>query len=247
VIDVNEPAVDRPVPGEQQPKTAKSQQTRALVLETALRMFREQGYDRTTMRAIAKEAGLSVGNAYYYFSSKEHLIQGFYDQILQQQQEASIPLLAREEEFGPRLRGIMLDWLRIAGPYHEFAAQFFKNAADPASPLSPFSGDSEVTRDAMIDLMREVVEGSTIKVDPELRPELPNLLWLYLMAVVLFWVHDRSAGQAKSVMLVQRTVPLVERLLGLSRLRVFRTVTREGISLLHDLGLRTVFGQSNKP
>ena len=40
---------------------------------TALRLFRERGYEATTMRAIAKEAGVSVGNAYYYFGSKRDL------------------------------------------------------------------------------------------------------------------------------------------------------------------------------
>lgn len=46
----------------------KSEQTRALILETAMRLFQERGYDKTTMRAIAQEAGVSVGNAYYYFA-----------------------------------------------------------------------------------------------------------------------------------------------------------------------------------
>ena len=32
-------------------KTAKGEQTRGLILETALELFREQGYERTTMRA----------------------------------------------------------------------------------------------------------------------------------------------------------------------------------------------------
>ena len=44
-----------------------------------MRLFREQGYEQTTMRAIAREAGVSVGNAYYYFASKEHLIEAFYE------------------------------------------------------------------------------------------------------------------------------------------------------------------------
>jgi hypothetical protein len=52
-------------------KQSKSEQTRSLILETALRLFQERGYDKTTMRAIATEAGVSVGNAYYYFESKE--------------------------------------------------------------------------------------------------------------------------------------------------------------------------------
>ena len=57
----------------------KSARTRSAIIDAALRLFRERGYDATTMRAIATEAGVSVGNAYYYFESKEQLIQGFYD------------------------------------------------------------------------------------------------------------------------------------------------------------------------
>src|SRR5436190_24241865 len=49
-------------------KTVKGDQTKALILETALEMLRERGYDETTMRAIAEKAGVSLGNAYYYFS-----------------------------------------------------------------------------------------------------------------------------------------------------------------------------------
>ena len=59
-------------------KTQKGDQTKALILETALEIFREKGYEQTTMRAIADKAKLSLGNAYYYFHSKEHLIQAFY-------------------------------------------------------------------------------------------------------------------------------------------------------------------------
>ena len=44
----------------------KGEQTKALILETAMRLFQERGYDKTPMRAIASEAGVSVGNAYYY-------------------------------------------------------------------------------------------------------------------------------------------------------------------------------------
>jgi AcrR family transcriptional regulator len=52
--------------------TPKGERTRALILETAMRLFQERGYDKTTMRAIATEAGASVGQAYYHFASKEY-------------------------------------------------------------------------------------------------------------------------------------------------------------------------------
>ncbi len=56
-----------------------------------MRLFRESGYDATTMRAIADEAGVSLGSAYYYFSGKEELVQAFYDQIQVEHATAAEP------------------------------------------------------------------------------------------------------------------------------------------------------------
>ena len=77
-------------------KTQKGDQTKALILETALEIFREKGYEQTTMRAIADKAKLSLGNAYYYFHSKEHLIQAFYHRTHEEHLAASVPALEKE-------------------------------------------------------------------------------------------------------------------------------------------------------
>ncbi len=217
------------------PRAVRGEQTRALIVETALRLFRERGYDATTMRAIATEAGLSVGNAYYYFDSKEHLVQAFYDQIQELHRSAARDVLDTERDFAPRLRGVQLGWLEVAAPYHAFAGKFFKVAAEPTSPMSPFSRESAPAREASTAIYREVVEGSRVKADPELRRQLPELLWLYHMGIVLFWVHDQSPGQARTAALIERTVPLIDRLVGLSRLRVLRPITREVQRLIDEV------------
>jgi AcrR family transcriptional regulator len=214
----------------------KSEQTRARIVETALRLFKERGYDRTTMRAIAAEAGVSVGNAYYYFDSKEHLIQGFYHLVESLHAEAVVAILPEYRDFESRLRQTMLAWLDVAAPYHEFAAQFFKNAADPASPLSPFSAESAPAREASIDIYRRVLDGSSAVVPSSLAAELPRLLWLYQMGIVLFWVHDRSAGTERSRDLVDRTVPLVARLVAISRYRLLRSTVDQVVDLVRTLG-----------
>ena len=124
-----------------------------------MRLFQERGYDKTTMRAIAKEAGVSVGNAYYYFAGKEHLIQGFYDRLAAEHRAAVREVLDRETDLEARIAGVLKAWLDVATPYHEFAVQFFKNAADPDSPLSPFSAESEHARVEAIGVRREVLAG----------------------------------------------------------------------------------------
>jgi len=59
----------------------KGETTRQQILDTALRLFRERGFDEATMRDIASEAGVSLGNAYYYFPSKEAIVLAYYDLV----------------------------------------------------------------------------------------------------------------------------------------------------------------------
>ncbi|MGW5666264.1 TetR/AcrR family transcriptional regulator [Streptomyces sp. NPDC003758] len=46
------------------------------ILETALRLFTEQGYDETTIAQIAREAGVSQRTLFRYFGTKEDLLSG---------------------------------------------------------------------------------------------------------------------------------------------------------------------------
>ncbi|MGW7681172.1 TetR family transcriptional regulator [Kribbella sp. NPDC054772] len=215
--------------------TAKGEQTRELILSTALRLFREQGYGKTTMRAIATEAGVSVGNAYYYYGSKDHLMQAYYDLLQDQHREAVEPILTIEKAFVPRLAGVLRVWLEVAAPYHEFAGTFFKTAADPQSPLSPFSDESRPARDASVEIFRRVVDGSDLKLPADLRAELPELLWLLQMGIVLFWVHDQSADVRRTKTLIDRSVPLVDRLLRLTRIPGVKGVVNDLVGLIRSI------------
>lgn len=216
-------------------KTDKAGRTRALILETALSLVREQGYDRATMRAIAREAGVSLGSAYYYFPSKEHLIQAFYARSHAEHLQVCEPILAAERKLEDRLLGVLRAKFDTSRDDHPFAVALFRSAADPASPLSPFSADSAPTRDEAIELMQRVLEGSSAKVPPLLAPELPMLLWLYQMGLILFWIHDGSPGQARSYRLMERTCSLVCRLVQLAALPPLRPVVRGTVSLLREL------------
>ena len=215
--------------------TVKAEQTRATIVTAAMRLFRTAGYDKATMRAIAAEAGVSVGNAYYYFGSKEHLVQAFYDQLQEEHAAAVVEVLGTEKSFAARLSGVLLAWLEVAEPHHAFAGQFFKNAADPTSPLSPFSEESASARAASVAIFADLLAGSDAKVTPALRGELPELLWLLHMGLVLFWVYDASPGQARTRMLVRRVVPIVDKLVRLSRLPVVRGVVDDVVSLMDEL------------
>ena len=215
--------------------TPRAEQTRAAIVTAALRLFRENGYEATTMRAIAREADVSTGNAYYYFSSKEELVQQFYVSNQADHLAACREVLDRETDFAARLHGTLRALIDLSEPYHEFAARFFKYAAEPSSPLSPFSKESGEARDAAVAMYGELIDGASIRIDRELRAQLPELLWLYSLGVILYWVHDTSPGSARTYQLIDRTVPLVARLVGLCRIPLLRRTMRELMSVIEDI------------
>lgn len=215
--------------------SARGLATRSAIIDAALELFLEGGYEQTTMRAIAERAGVSLGNAYYYFASKEHLIQGFYDRVGETHRAQARLLLADDDELASRLLTVLETWIDLMAPYRVFAAGFFRSAADPASPLSPFSAASAPARHAAVELLRETVEQSTTKAPKALRDELPELLWVYQMGMVLYWVHDPSEDAIRTRTLVRRTVPLVVQAIGLAKLPILRSTINELVALIDEL------------
>ncbi len=51
-----------------------ARETRRAILESARRLFNEQGVGSVSMRSIAADAGISVGNLTYYFPRKKDLV-----------------------------------------------------------------------------------------------------------------------------------------------------------------------------
>src|ERR1051325_6152434 len=82
---------------------AKGDETRARIMEAAIGLFQRQGFDAATMRAIASEAGVATGAAYYYFDSKDAIVLAFYERA----QEDLEPLLEEAVSSGRDLKTLL--------------------------------------------------------------------------------------------------------------------------------------------
>jgi len=215
-------------------KTHKGEQTRSLIVNTALNLIRERGYEQTTMRAIAKNAGVSLGNAYHYFRSKDQLIQAFYHR-LHEEHLAVLPPLEKEASIKQRLLTIVRLKIDTLNPYHEFSGVLFKTAADPHSALNPFADESAPVRRDSMKLFAELVATSRARLPEDLRNELPYLLWLYQMGIILFWIHDNSRKQARTYRLIDQTVDLLDKLISLASNPLMRPVRKKALRLVAEL------------
>jgi AcrR family transcriptional regulator len=216
-------------------KTPKGEQTRELILNSALDLLAEHGYEKTTMRAIANRAGVSLGNAYHYFGSKEHLIQAFYQRTHEEHLAATRPQLEHESSFKSRLLSVMKLKISTLEPYHEFAAALFKTAADPHSPLNPFAHESAPVRRDSVKLFEELVAKTKARIPSDLRAELPYLLWFYHMGVILFWIHDSSPRRSRTYRLIDQSVDLLDKLISLASNPLMRPVRKRALAMVKEL------------
>ena len=192
----------------------KSDETRARILASALDLFRRQGFAETTMREIAAEAGVALGAAYYYFSSKEALVLAFYERASDELHHRIEAALAAEPRPGwknleKRLSTILEAKFEYFAPNRLFLGALSGHAADPSNPLSPFSDETRHIRERDMQHFANALEASGVPTPKDLAPHLPKLLWLYQMGLILFWIYDGSARQRRTDLLRARSLVLV--------------------------------------
>jgi AcrR family transcriptional regulator len=197
-----------------------------------MELFREKGFEPTTMRDIAAQAGVALGGAYYYFSSKDAIVLAFYAEMQQAINQPVLEALAGRKKLGERIRSVLDKRLELLEPNRKFCAALFRHAPDSADPLSPFSDESRLIRDGAIEHMRIAAEGSDAKIPSDLKPRLPYLLWLYQMALIMFWLYDRSPNQQSTRKLLEKSLSLLVNLLRISSLPLMKPLRKAVLDLV---------------
>ena len=216
-------------------RNRRGETSRAVILQAALDLFQQRGYEATTMRAIADHAGVSLGSSYHYFPSKEHLVLEFYRHTHELHAEAIKPLLARERDLAARLRGTIRAVVVTCEPFHAVAGSIFSTVANPASPLNPFGTASKPLRDEVVALYAEVVNGSEARIPSDIAEMLPLTLWLYQMGILYFWIFDKSTGRLRTLEVIDETTELIVRLISLANLPVLRGSRKRVLSLIKSI------------
>jgi AcrR family transcriptional regulator len=210
---------------------AKSAETRARILDAAMELFRRQGFEETTMRQIAKEAGVATGAAYYYFDSKDAIALAFYEQSQQELEPLIEQALASGKHLKERLGALLEAKLKYFEPNRRLLGALAAHA-DPEHALSPFSARTREIRERDVASFARALEASGIRVPGDLEPHLPRILWMYQMGLILFWIYDRSPAQGRTRTLIRKSVVIVDGLVKLAAFPLMRPVRRMVVDLM---------------
>jgi TetR/AcrR family transcriptional regulator, regulator of autoinduction and epiphytic fitness len=188
-------------------RTERAQKTRTRVIEAATRLFVQQGYGTTTMRAIADEAGVSVPTVELLFGTKAQLLHVVIDVAVAGDDEP-LPVLSRVWAADAQSARDLADFLSVVAQVLSEAqarsagvmlAAYEAAASDPDIQLLIMDRESQRERTTTW-IVKEVVERAGLRPGLD-RAAAIDTVWM-LMDPVIFnrlmrhrgWSLDRYAS-----------------------------------------------------
>ncbi len=187
----------------------QQQEIRLKIIKTAVDLFSEYGFEATTMKQIAREAGIGDATIYKYFPNKDKLIYGYYGLMAA---ETAQQFLAEDDLVDYSLQEklqLLIDlYLNNFLPNREFVCDSINMIMQSPSILFK---DVAPVREEFVELIRnlltEAEQAGEIAQSPftDATAKLAND---YLLAVLLYWVNDDSDEFSNTTQMVDMSLAL---------------------------------------
>jgi len=187
-------------------QTAQGTAARERLYGIALRMIAERGYEATTLREIAREAGVSVGLLYRYFPSKQAIVIALYDELSSDYARQAADMHAGK--WRDRFVFALKTSLEVLEP-HRVALRALTPVlvGDPEEGI--FAAATAFSRLRVQRVFEEAITGSTDAPREPLAEALGRLLYMVHLAVLLWWLLDKSPKRRATSALVSLTQQLL--------------------------------------
>jgi TetR/AcrR family fatty acid metabolism transcriptional regulator len=171
------------------PKTRKDR-----IMDAALRIFAEKGFQNATITEISKEAGVSEATIYEYFGTKEDLLFAIPEKISNDTFEASSKVIPYIKGAEGKIRAILLFYVQLYQSNPDYSAlvllQLMSNKRFRQTPAHAAIRKSS---HGLLDCIREGIADGTFKKDAD-----PYLIRSMLMGTIEhLFIHWHMQGKPK--------------------------------------------------
>ncbi len=190
------------------------EKTKVKILQSAVDLIIEKGFDNASLREMAKNAGVSNPTIYNYFPSKEKLL---YAYIEQKHKEAVATIQEIEDFHTYTLREQLQTLIETELELYLEDREFIIQIADMVFHSSGLKmGKLYETNALFIETVEEMfniaIEAEEIA-EPPFKEHLPKLFWDYYIMVVAYWVKDDSEMFENTTQFIDHSLGLAEAVL----------------------------------
>lgn len=137
-------------------KGSSPEDTRSLILETALRLFSRNGFFNTSVQDIRKAADISIGSIYHHFSSKEAIAKAIFQELLGRMDVTMRDIMSRHSTARERCKEVVAHLFAMTDTFPE-AMEYILHARHrefmpdevPICSSGPFSLMKNMIEDGM--------------------------------------------------------------------------------------------------
>jgi AcrR family transcriptional regulator len=187
----------------------QQEEIRLKIIKTAVELFSENGFEATSMKQIAREAGIGDATIYKYFPNKDKLIYGYYGLMAS---DTAQQFLAEDDladySLQEKLQLLIDLYLNNFLPNREFVCDSINMIMQSPSILFK---DVAPVREEFVELIHnlftEAEQAGEIAPSPftDATAKLAND---YLLAVLLYWVNDDSDEFSNTTQMVDMSLAL---------------------------------------
>jgi len=208
-------------PGRPPGPTAQGAAARRLLYDTAVELITRRGYEATTLREVAKEAGVSVGLLYRYFPSKRAVVLALYDEL--SAKYATRAAHMRPGTWRDRFLFALTTSLETLRPHRNTLSALVPVLLGDVNE-GLFAPATAFSRERVLKVFHEAVSLATDAPPAQAAGPLSHLLYLAHLAIILWWLLDKSPRQKVTdalMALLKQLLPAAALTLRLRRARAF--------------------------
>jgi len=187
------------------------EKTKAKILQSAVDLIIEKGFDNASLREMAKSAGVSNPTIYNYFPSKEKLLYAY----IEQKHKETVAILQQIDDFNTytlreQLQTLIETELELYLEDREFIAQIadmvFHSHGIKIGKLYETNALFIETVEEMLDISIDAEEIAS----PPFKEHLPVLFWDYYIMVIAYWLKDDSEMFENTTQFIDHSLGLME-------------------------------------
>jgi AcrR family transcriptional regulator len=175
--------------------------TRKRILESARRLFARNGYESTTTRDIAREAGIATGTLFNYFPTKEAIVACLASEAVGDALAETEGGAGGAEALEEGLFAVVAAGLRKLKPLRKHLPALLETSLSPLAVT--VDKESASLRSGHLEAVAALAARHGYG---ELPPTALQLYWTLYTGVLVFWANDRSPKQEDTLALIDDSV-----------------------------------------
>lgn len=187
------------------------QATRSRILEVTLGLLKSQGFDTTTTRDIAREAGVAVGTLFNYFATKEAIVM----QLVADALDSAEGAFEKRRQPGAGLEEDLFlhisTGLRQLRPLRSFLAPVLEIGFSPARSSNPNELADQLRTAHLDTVARVLIQHGRQESATGLQLE---MYWMLYYGLLSYWASDSSPKQEDTFAMLDQSMRMFVAWLG---------------------------------